>query len=189
MQYQIIYSKTKHAYVRIMSDFSLKLTIPTRKSKDKELENILLEKWKKLLERYKKINTKKEEYITKDYVIIFWEKILTTDISWDINIFLKKKIYIETKEILDKYSDYLQIPYNKLSIKSLKSKWGSCSWTNNISINLKLIHLPKAFLEYVVIHEVCHLKEKNHSKKFWDLVWKYFPEYKNIRKELKSVNI
>jgi predicted metal-dependent hydrolase len=75
---------------------------------------------------------------------------------------LKEKLYFETYEILEKYSKSLNIPFNKLSIKSLKSKWGSCSFDNNITINLKLIHLPKVFLEYVIIHEACHLKEKNH---------------------------
>jgi predicted metal-dependent hydrolase len=103
--------------------------------------------------------------------------------------YLKEKLFIESYNILEKYSKDLNIPFNKLSIKDLKSKWGSCSHDNNITINLKLIHLPKDFLKYVTIHEACHLKEKNHSQSFWNLVGKYFPEYKNVRKELKSVNI
>ena len=101
---------------------------------------------------------------------------------------MKLKLYNESLPILDKYSYELKIPFNKLTIKDLKSKWGSCSWTNNITLNLKLVHLPFEFLEYVIIHEACHLKEKNHWKKFWDLVWKYFPDYKNTRKELKKVS-
>lgn len=188
MQYEIIYSKTKHAYVRLLPDMTLKLTIPLRKSKDKELENILLEKWKNLLEKHKKRNIKKFETLTDDFVIIFWEKVFLKDINWDLKKYLMQKLYNESLPILEKYSSELKIPYNKLTIKDLRSKWGSCSWTNNITLNLKLIHLPINFLEYVIVHEACHLKEKNHSKRFWDLVWKYFPDYKNTRKELKWVH-
>jgi predicted metal-dependent hydrolase len=83
---------------------------------------------------------------------------------------LKLKLYDVSLPILEKYSSELKIPFNKLTIKDLKSKRGSCSGTNNITLNLKLIHLPFEFLEYVIIHEACHLKEKNHSKIFWDLV-------------------
>lgn len=188
MQYKIIYSRNKHAYVRLLPDMTLKLTIPIRKSKDKELENILLEKWKILLEKHKKRNIQKIETITDDFVIIFWEKVSLNIINWDIKKYLTQKLYNESLPILEKYSFELKIPYNKLTIKDLKSKWGSCSWTNNITLNLKLIHFPIHFLEYVIVHEACHLKEKNHWKKFWDLVWKYFPEYKIIRKELKKVS-
>lgn len=188
MQYEIIYSKNKHAYVRLLPDMSLKLTIPIKKSKDKELENILLEKWKLLIEKYKNRNVQKIETITDDFVMIFWEKISLNTINWDLKRHLMQKLYMESLPILEKYSSELKIPFNKLTIKDLKSKWGSCSWINNITLNLKLIHLPISFLQYVIIHEACHLKEKNHSKRFWDLVWKYFPDYKNTRKELKKVS-
>ena len=188
MQYEIFYSKTKHAYVRLLPDMTLKLTIPIRKSKDKKLENILLEKWKILVEKYKNKKSQKIETINDDYVLIFWEKVSLNTINWDIKKYLKEKLYNESLPILEKYSSELKIPYNKLTIKDLKSKWGSCSWTNNITLNLKLIHLPVHFLQYVIVHEACHLKEKNHSKRFWDLVWKYFPEFKIVRKELKWVS-
>lgn len=189
MKYEIIYSKNKHAYVRVMPDMSLKLTIPSRKLKDKELENILLEKWKLLLQKFENKISKKTEYITKDHVIIFWEKVLISNLPSELNNYLKEKLYFESYNLLEKCSKELNIPFQKLTIKSLKSKWGSCSWDNNITINLKLIHLPVHFLEYVVIHESCHLKEKNHSERFWSLVQKYFPEYKKVRSGLKKILI
>lgn len=189
MDYKITYSNVKHWYVRLLPDMTLKLTIPKKKSGDKNFENILLEKWKILIEKYKKRNATKIEIITKDYVLIFWEKVDLSEISWDLETFFKQKLYDASFPILDKYSLDLWIPYNKFYVKNLKTKWGSCSYIQNISLNLKLVHFPLKFLHYVIIHEVCHLKEKNHGKKFWDLVRKYCEDYREIRKELKGFEI
>jgi len=65
-------------------------------------------------------------------------------------------------------------------------RWGSCSHINNISINYKLLQFEKKAIEYVVLHELCHIQEKNHSKKFWDLVSFYMPDYKKVEATLKS---
>ncbi|MDD4152041.1 MAG: M48 family metallopeptidase [Candidatus Gracilibacteria bacterium] len=189
MQYIITYSKARHGYVRLMSDMTLKLTIPHKKAGDKNFEKILIEKGLELIEKYKKRNIVKFETITKDYVIVFGEKINFSKINGDINKYLKEIFIIESTKYLDKYSSFLGINYNKLSVRKLKSKWGSCSHTNNISLNLNLIHLDKKFLEYVVVHEICHLKEKNHSKNFWNLVFTFYPDYKEIRKELKKISL
>jgi len=188
MQYVITYSSARHWYVRLMSDMSLKLTIPHSKSGDKNFENILLEKWKKLFIRNQKRDIKKIETITKDFVLIFWEKISIENISENLDKYLKEIFILESIKFLDKYSSFLGIAYHKLSVRKFKSKWGSCTHSNNISLNLNLVHLDKKFLEYVVIHEICHLKEKNHSNKFWDLVNKFSHDYKEIRMELKKIS-
>lgn len=189
MNYKITYAKVKHWWVRLLDDMTLKITIPIKKAWDKVFENILIEKWQKLLEKFKAKNIPKLEWFMWDEVIVFWEKISVSSINWDINIFLVEKVLSHAKVILDECSKSIKIPYNKLSTRNLKSKWWSCTWTNNISLNLKLVHLDKKFLEYVCVHEACHLKEKNHWKKFWDLVEKHYPNYKEIRKELKKIRI
>ena len=74
----------------------------------------------------------------------------------------------------------------KVSIKQMKSRWGSCSSNDNISINYDIIYHDRECLEYVIIHELCHLKYMNHSKDFWDLVEKYCPDRKRIRKLLNQ---
>lgn len=187
MDYTINYSKIKHWYVRVLTDWKLKLSIPVRLKNDKNFENILLEKWKKLLEKISKKNYLEVKCYGNDFVMIFWEK---QKIEWIINDkLLKQKLYEISLPMLEKYSKHLWIPFQKLSIKSIKSKRGSCSHHQNIVLNMKLLHIPLKFLEYVIIHEACHLKEKNHSKKFWKLVEVYCPEYKIIRKELKSYRI
>ncbi|MGN1114758.1 MAG: M48 family metallopeptidase [Oscillospiraceae bacterium] len=74
----------------------------------------------------------------------------------------------------------------KVTIKNMKSRWGSCSSNGNISISFNIIFHDLECLEYVVIHELCHLKYMNHSKEFWNLVTKYCPDWKKIRKNLNS---
>lgn len=189
MQYQITYSKAKNGWVKLLPDMTLKIIIPHRKSSDKSFEKLLIEKGMEMIQKYKKKNIIKIQWFWEDFIMIFWEKVLLNTIYWDINIYIKQRLFIEAKLILDEVSIKIWINYKNLYIKSLKTKWGSCSWINNISINLEFIHLDKKFLNYVVIHEACHLKEKNHWKNFWDLVWKYCPNYKEIRKELKLIRL
>ena len=77
---------------------------------------------------------------------------------------------------------------NKVRIRNLKYAWGSCSSNRNISINLQLAKKEEKAIEYVVLHEMCHLIYMNHSKKFWDLVEKYMPKYKEYRKTLSKTS-
>ncbi|NDK08331.1 DUF45 domain-containing protein, partial [Candidatus Gracilibacteria bacterium] len=186
MEYLVKYSKIKHGYVRIDSDGKLKLSIPARLKNDKEFEKKLLDKGKILLDKKEKHKDLKIETVTETHVYIFGEKISKTSLNETSSKILKNFLFDESKKLTDQYSDLLGIPYEKLTIKDLKSKRGSCTRSQKIVLNLKLLHIPKKFLEYVIIHEVCHLKEKNHSKKFWKIVEGFLPNYKEIRKELKK---
>jgi len=75
--------------------------------------------------------------------------------------------------------------FNNISIRNQKTRWGSCSSKKNLNFNYKIVLLPKHIADYIIVHELCHLKEMNHSKNFWNLVAKIIPDYINIRKELK----
>jgi predicted metal-dependent hydrolase len=78
----------------------------------------------------------------------------------------------------------LDLKYNRVLIKGQKSRWGSCSKNKNLNFNLLLAALPSEIINYVIIHEVIHLKELNHSKRFWELVRVQDPVYKYHRKVL-----
>lgn len=76
--------------------------------------------------------------------------------------------------------------YGRISIKNHKSRWGSCSKKGNLNFNYKLVHLPPHLADYVITHELCHLQEFNHSKKFWALVARTIPNHRALRHELKT---
>lgn len=87
---------------------------------------------------------------------------------------------------LAKLNDVYKFNYNKVTIRNQSSRWGSCAKNGNLNFNYKLIYLPAELVEYVVAHELCHLKEMNHGKNFWNLVEKTIPDYIRIRKQLKK---
>ncbi len=76
--------------------------------------------------------------------------------------------------------------YNKVSLRNQKTRFGSCSFSNNISLNINLLNYDFDIIDYVLIHELCHTKIKNHSKNFWLEVEKYCPDYRILRKRLKT---
>ena len=75
---------------------------------------------------------------------------------------------------------------NRISIRGQKTRWGSCSRGNNLSFNFRLMAYNRDIIDYVIVHELCHTKEMNHSKRFWNLVEQIVPDYKALRKELKK---
>ncbi|MDO8575822.1 MAG: SprT family zinc-dependent metalloprotease [bacterium] len=78
------------------------------------------------------------------------------------------------------------VQYKKITIRAPKSRWGSCSRAGNLSFNYKIAVLPSHIADYIIVHELCHLAEMNHSEKFWELVGRTVPEHKAHRKELRN---
>ena len=87
---------------------------------------------------------------------------------------------------LEHYAPLLGVQFGRVAIRDQKSRWGSCSAKHNLNFNWKLIMAPPQALEYVVIHELCHLIEFNHSARFWRLVESRMPEYEAWKKWLKA---
>lgn len=79
--------------------------------------------------------------------------------------------------------------FNKINIRNQKTRWGSCSKKGNLNFNYKIALLSPSFADYIIVHELCHLGEFNHSHNFWNLVAKTIPDYLSIRKELKHGGI
>ena len=76
-----------------------------------------------------------------------------------------------------------------LSVRSMKSRWGSCGRSGRITLNTELVKLDPKYTEYVILHELCHLKEMNHGKGFYDLLDKVCPNYRSIRRELRQFRL
>lgn len=90
------------------------------------------------------------------------------------------------KSRVDAMNMHYQFQYARISVKDLKSRWGSCSSKKNLNFHYKLLFLPLDLVDYVVVHELCHLKEMNHSEKFWTLVSEIVPDYKKKREEINK---
>ena len=84
------------------------------------------------------------------------------------------------------FSKLLSVTYGRITIRNQKSKWGSCSSQGNLNFNCLLMLCPSAVMDYVVIHELCHRKEMNHSPRFWAEVEKVLPDYRERRAWLKD---
>ncbi len=77
----------------------------------------------------------------------------------------------------------------RFSVRGQKTRWGSCSRRGNISLNYNLLKFRKEVIDYVIVHELCHLRQLNHSRKFWNEVAQILPQYKSLKKELKKLSL
>lgn len=84
------------------------------------------------------------------------------------------------------YAAVLGVTYGRITIRNQKTRWGSCSSKGNLNFNCLLTQVPEPVLDYVIVHELCHRKEMNHSESFWRMVESVLPDYKERRKWLKQ---
>ncbi len=108
----------------------------------------------------------------------FIKKTLIDVMRWEAKIYLPRR----TKELAEKHG----FKYQNISIKNTKTRWGSCSSTNNINLNLHLMRVPEHLIDYVLLHELSHTIEKNHGPKFWQLLEKVYPDARKADKEMNN---
>ena len=108
---------------------------------------------------------------------------------------LGRRDYLRAKEearalVMDRleyFNAHYGYVYNRVAIRNQKACWGSCSSKGNLNFNYKLLYIPRELCDYVIVHELCHLKEMNHSKRFWALVAETVLNYKELKSELKKI--
>jgi len=195
----IIKKNNKNAYIRIKEE-TIYVTVP-RYYSSKMVEEMLEENKKSIAKMLEKQTLREEKnnefwYLGKRYYVI---KTPLYDIE-----FVNDKLFIKDDKTLEKYLNKIRkeifqerldywysnfeekIPYPTLRIRKMKTRWGVCNRKNKtVTLNSELLRYSLEKLDYVIIHELSHFIHFNHSTNFWNLVEKYEPNYKKIRKELR----
>lgn len=178
----------RHGYAKVVGDDVL-LTIPLRMQGDQRFLDEMQQMGEKL---QKKLALKTQHTIFSDGgVLLFGERVtyeelpsLQTSQQW--SDFFDQELLAYAEPLLVRFGAQLGFQHIPLRSKKVESKRGSCTHDNRIMLNQSLVHLPTKYIQYVIIHEACHLVYKNHSKVFWELVEKWCPDYKQLRKALKN---
>ena len=214
MEYTVTKKKIKNFIIRIYPDLRIAVSVPLHASNEdienfiqskkewiettlekikvaKENKNTLKESSIKILgkERDKKIIESDLERIrlTNTSIYIYSKEIDNTQIDKKLLEWKVEKLKAILDEYLNKYTKLLNINIDYYQIKKLSSAWGIYHKKENyISFNSDLIEKDIECIEYVVLHELCHIFYMNHQKDFWALVKKYMPDYKVRRKKLKT---
>ncbi|MDE6020748.1 MAG: M48 family metallopeptidase [Ruminococcus sp.] len=170
---EVIKSKRKTISLQINSDGSIVLKAPIYVS-DTEVNEFIKQKSGWIEKHLQKIQERKDKMSNINP--------LTMDEIYDLADKAMKIIPKRTAH----YAPLIGVDYGRITIRNQKSRWGSCSGRGNLNFNCLLMLMPSDVIDYVVVHELCHRKEMNHSKKFWLEVEKILPDYKKQLSWLKE---
>lgn len=169
--FEVIYSSRKTLAIQITSDGQVKVRAP-KSMPDSKIDHFLTEKegWilkhrKKALENAAPAPPPLSEEKRRRYI----------ELARDI--FTRKTAY---------YASVMHISYGRISIREQKTRWGSCSSAGNLNFNWRLIFAPEEVVDYIVVHELAHRREMNHSQAFYQIVASVLPDYKKQQKWLKD---
>ncbi len=170
---EIIKSNRKTIAIEVSSKGEIKVRVPRWVSDKKALE-FVEEKRDWIEEKVTKAQSLQE---TKENI-----KLLSQQEHRQLA--RQASIYFDQKVL--EYAIQLNVHFGRISIRCQKTRWGSCSAKGNLNFNYLLMLMPEQIRDYVVVHELCHLQEMNHSKEFWNLVESVMPDYKARRQYLKE---
>ncbi|MEQ2610138.1 M48 family metallopeptidase [Eubacterium ventriosum] len=162
----VIRTKRKTISIKVNNDLTITVRAPIFTS-DKEIGEILKSKEKWISKCIEQIKRENEELSKIDYFA-----------AEEISKLADKALnYIPGR--VKYYANIIGVTYGKITIRNQKTRWGSCSSKGNLNFNCLLMLMPPEVIDYVVVHELCHRKQMNHSKAFWKEVEKILPNYKD----------
>ena len=173
ISYQIIRSSRKTMSLEIKADGSVVVRAPLRLSEAK-IQKFVEEKQEWILKNLEKIQKRDAQ---KENV----QKLSALERQH-----LQNKACVVIPSRVAYYAEKLGVSYGKITLRQQKTRWGSCAANGNLNFNWLLILAPPEVLDYVVVHELCHRREMNHSQAFWKEVEKILPDYRERQKWLKD---
>lgn len=175
MKVTVIRSNRKTVAIQVNSDLSVTVRAP-RSASEKDIEEILKKKKAWISKHIEKIKETKERFEAEPTEKLTREKVIA----------LAEEALKVIPERVEYFAKVIGVTYGKITVRNQKTRWGSCSSKGNLNFNCLLMLAPPEVLDYVVVHELCHRKQMNHSKAFWLEVEKVLPDYKEARKWLKE---
>lgn len=169
IEYELIRSNRKTVTLQVKPDGSVVVRAPIRLAKYR-IAKFVREHEAWILAQQKKA----EAY--REHVHVITDEERREGIARARKIFPERVTY---------FAERMGVTYNRITIREQKTRWGSCSSAGNLNFNWKLVLMPPELLDYVVVHELAHRKEMNHSPRFWAVVEKELPDYRERREKLK----
>lgn len=175
MNYEVVYSKRKTIGLQINKDSELIVRAPFKTQK-KVIDEVIIKNKLWIEKNIEKMKNNIENNIAKDLS------------EYDIEC-LKKEAEEILQEKVKKYSEITNLIPSKIRISNAKTIWGSCNYKNIISFSYRVVLLDEELIDYIVLHELVHIKIKNHRNEFYQYLKKYMPDYKDRIIKLKNINI
>lgn len=198
---EIQYGKRKHIYINIDTSGFVTIKVPNNTSEE-TIVGVVKKNEKKIKSKLDEIaqiragfgektydQSGKFLYLGKEYSLdelIQIEGLTQEEMQINLKKFYIKKCKELAKERIKLYEKQLGVKPKTIEVDESKSRWGSCSSKKDITFNYRLIMAPIESFDYVVVHELCHLKHMNHDRSFWRLVGSIFPNYKERQKYLNK---